>query len=72
MTTEPAEPSERYRWLAAVRERQARQERTRALRAELAAARTAGKARRHAERLRRIATADEPPPTSPPTEGPTT
>ncbi len=54
------ETSDRYRWLEQVRERQARQERTRQLRAELAAARTAGKARRHAERLRRTRAADRP------------
>lgn len=50
--------SERFRWLAAVRERQARQARIRALRAELAAARAAGKARRHADRLRRTRAGD--------------
>lgn len=45
--------SERFRWLTAVRETEARRVRTRALRAELAAARDAGKARRHADRLAR-------------------
>lgn len=45
--------SERFRWLAAVREREERRARVRALRAELAAARTAGKRIRHAQRLRR-------------------
>lgn len=44
-------PSERYRWLESVRATHARRERTHALRAELAAARAAGMARRHAERL---------------------
>jgi hypothetical protein len=55
--TEPS-TSERFRWLEQVRERQARQQRTRALRAELAAARAAGKQRRHDERLRRIRAGD--------------
>lgn len=60
--TEPTEPttSDRFRWLEQVREHQARQERTRQLRAELLAARTAGKARRHADRLRRLRAADSP------------
>lgn len=45
--------SPRFRWLQAVRERQERRERTAALRARLKVARDAGKARRHAERLRK-------------------
>jgi hypothetical protein len=48
------ETSERFRWLADVRERQERQARVRTLRAELAAARAEGKARRHRERLARL------------------
>lgn len=50
--TEPI-TSDRFRWLEAVRQREERRARTRALRAELQAARDAGKARRHDERLRR-------------------
>jgi len=46
-------PSERFAWIQRVREYQARQERIRALRAELAECRRIGKERRHAERLRR-------------------
>lgn len=44
--------SPRFRWLQAVKARQERRERTAALRAQLKVARDAGKARRHAERLR--------------------
>lgn len=53
----PPEPVEvRDRWRAALAEREARQARTSALRAELAAARAAGKARRHEQRLARQTT----------------
>jgi hypothetical protein len=44
-------PSPRFVWLEQVRQRQARQERTRKLRAELAAARATAKKIRHAKRL---------------------
>jgi hypothetical protein len=54
--------SERYRWLAAVREREARRERTKALRAELTAARAAGLRARHAAKEAR--TRREAPPVS--------
>jgi hypothetical protein len=47
----PELPDVRDHWRAALDEYIARKERTRKLRAELAAARAAGKARRHAERL---------------------
>jgi hypothetical protein len=56
MTAAPT--SERYRWLEAVREHQARQERIRKLRAELAIARAEGKRIRHANRLRRSSAGD--------------
>ena len=51
----PPEPPEvRDHWRQGLVEYVARRERTRRLRAELAAARAAGKARRHAERLGRL------------------
>lgn len=50
MTTEP---SERFAWIEAVRQREARAARTRELRQQLAEARAAGKAKRHADRLAR-------------------
>ena len=47
-----SEPSERFRWLEAVREREARRKRIAALRAELQECRDAGKRIRHERRLR--------------------
>lgn len=51
--TAPEPVALRDAWRLALVEREARQERTRVLRAELAAVRLAGKARRHAARLAR-------------------
>lgn len=48
-----SEPGNQSRWYEQVIETTRRRERTAALRKKLAEARTAGKARRHAERLRR-------------------
>lgn len=50
----PDPPDVREHWRLALGEYLARKERTRKLRAELAAARVAGKARRHADRLARL------------------
>lgn len=47
-------------WRQAVAETMARRQAKRELRAQLAAARTAGKAIRHRERLRRLARQEEP------------
>lgn len=53
MIPPPETAESRQRWRLALDEYLARRARTERLRAELAAARAAGKARRHAERLRR-------------------
>ncbi len=59
----PFEAAEnRDRWRVALDEYIARKERTRALRAQLAEARTAGKARRHADRLARLSVQKGPTP----------
>ena len=62
LTTVPGttvqEPSERYRWLEQVRQREERRARTAALRLELAAARKAGVEARQRQKLARLRRAD--------------